>query len=268
MAASYEVRGLPQNLTSYDNAAPNSGNIVNDVQFVYNDFAELIADYQSHSGPVDMASTASVGYTYEDGSSGTIRRTGVVYPDGRADRPPIRRGQGRRVQSRHGHRRRPQRHAAAGAICPAGPRPLRSGRLPAARVPATWPSARAPTRTPASTSSAASSTSDGGIRPAATDVDRIQHGYDLLGNRLWRQNPVAASLGVKPRRALQLRRGESARHVRPRAVGFRPNRAGVRHGDVCPGLVLGPHRQLVGVPAGLDRLGHVGTSISPALTTR
>ena len=28
------------------------------------------------------------------------------------------------------------------------------------------------------------------------DVDRIQHGYDLLGNRLWRQNPVAAAMGV------------------------------------------------------------------------
>ena len=46
MAASYEVRGLPQNLTSYDNAAPNSGNIVNDVQLVYNDFGQLTADYQ------------------------------------------------------------------------------------------------------------------------------------------------------------------------------------------------------------------------------
>ena len=28
------------------------------------------------------------------------------------------------------------------------------------------------------------------------DVERIQHGYDLAGNRLWRQTPVGAALGV------------------------------------------------------------------------
>ena len=83
IAQTYEVRGLLQNLTSYDNATPGAGNVVNDVRLVYNPFGQLTADYQSHSGSVDMASTPSVGYSYEDGSSGTIRRTGVVYPNGR-----------------------------------------------------------------------------------------------------------------------------------------------------------------------------------------
>lgn len=33
---SYEVRGLLQNLTSYDNATAGSGTVVNDVQYAYN----------------------------------------------------------------------------------------------------------------------------------------------------------------------------------------------------------------------------------------
>jgi hypothetical protein len=28
-----------------------------------------------------------------------------------------------------------------------------------------------------------------------TDVARIKHGYDLVGNRLWREDPVAAAYG-------------------------------------------------------------------------
>src|SRR5437762_1529487 len=50
IATSFEVRGLVQNLTSYDNATVGSGNVVNDVQFAYNAFQQLITDYQSHSG--------------------------------------------------------------------------------------------------------------------------------------------------------------------------------------------------------------------------
>ncbi len=170
---------------------------MNDVQLAYNAFAELIADYQSHSGPVDMASTASVGYTYEDGSSGTIRRTGVVYPDGRAiayqyaagkddafnrvtaiaDGPsasaPLlvqyaRLGLDRFVQADY-----PQPALRCDLAFGTGPDPYAGldqfGRIVDQRW---W------------------NTSTG------QDVDRIQHGYDLEGNRLWRQNPVAAAMGV------------------------------------------------------------------------
>jgi hypothetical protein len=60
IATSFEVRGLVQNLTSYDNAAVGSGNIVNDVQFAYNSFQQLVTDYQSHSGAVNVATTPNV----------------------------------------------------------------------------------------------------------------------------------------------------------------------------------------------------------------
>ena len=63
--------------------SPGAGNVVNDVQLVYNPFGQLVADYQQHGGSVNAATTPSVGYTYADGSAGTVRRTGVVYPNGR-----------------------------------------------------------------------------------------------------------------------------------------------------------------------------------------
>ena len=42
---SYEVRGLLQNLTSYDNATAGSGTVVNDVQYAYNGFIQLATEY-------------------------------------------------------------------------------------------------------------------------------------------------------------------------------------------------------------------------------
>ena len=170
---------------------------MNDVQLVYNSFGQLTADYQSHSGPVDMASTASVGYTYEDGSSGTIRRTGVVYPSGRvigyqyasgaddafnhvtaivdggsASAPVLaqytRLGLNQFVQTDY-----PQPSLRCDLAFGTGPDPCvgldQFGRIVDLRW---W------------------NTTTG------QDVERVQHGYDLAGNRLWRRNPVAASLDV------------------------------------------------------------------------
>lgn len=50
IAMTYEVRGMRQNLASYNDPDVGEGSIVNDVQFEYNDFSQLTADYQSHSG--------------------------------------------------------------------------------------------------------------------------------------------------------------------------------------------------------------------------
>jgi len=83
IALGYDVRGLPQTVTSYDNAAVGSGNVVNDVQFAYNDFGQRTTSYQSHSGAVDAMSTPKIQYAYADGSGNMIRPTSVTYPDGR-----------------------------------------------------------------------------------------------------------------------------------------------------------------------------------------
>jgi len=66
-----------------DNAAVGSGNVVNDVQFEYNDFGQRTTSYQSHSGAVNTMTTPKVQYAYADGSANTIRPTSITYPDGR-----------------------------------------------------------------------------------------------------------------------------------------------------------------------------------------
>ena len=72
ISTSYEVRGMPQNITSYDNATVGSGSVVNDVQRGYNAFGQLVIEYQSHSGVVNTMTTPSCQYEYADGSANTI----------------------------------------------------------------------------------------------------------------------------------------------------------------------------------------------------
>ena len=83
LSTTFEVRGLPSKLTSYDNATVGSGSVVNEVQFAYNGFAQLTKDYQSHAGSVNLSSTPKVQLTYANGSANMIRLTSLVYPNGR-----------------------------------------------------------------------------------------------------------------------------------------------------------------------------------------
>ncbi len=75
--------GTREALTSYDHPAVGSGNVVNDVQFAYNDFSQLTTDYQAHVGAVNTSTTPKVQYGYANGSANTIRPTTLSYPDGR-----------------------------------------------------------------------------------------------------------------------------------------------------------------------------------------
>jgi hypothetical protein len=54
-----------------------------DVQKVYNDYAQLTQSYQSRSGAVNTGTMPQVQYSYADGTSNTIRITGMTYPNGR-----------------------------------------------------------------------------------------------------------------------------------------------------------------------------------------
>ena len=78
----YEVRGMVENVTSYNNATVGSGIVVNDVLNVYNYFSQLSELYQSHSGAANTGSPG-VQYAYADGSGNTIRPTSINYPNGR-----------------------------------------------------------------------------------------------------------------------------------------------------------------------------------------
>jgi RHS repeat-associated protein len=83
IATAYEVRGMVSGVTSYDNATVGAGNVVNDVQLTYNAFGQLTADYQSHTGAVVIGTTPVCQYAYADGSANTIRPTSMTYPNGR-----------------------------------------------------------------------------------------------------------------------------------------------------------------------------------------
>jgi RHS repeat-associated protein len=72
-----------QTVSCAHNATLGSGTVVNDVQLQYNSFAQLIADYQSHSGAVNFGTSPVVQYGYANGSANTIRPTTMTYPNGR-----------------------------------------------------------------------------------------------------------------------------------------------------------------------------------------
>jgi hypothetical protein len=83
IATTYEVRGMAQNITSYDNATVGSGSVVNDVMMAYNSFGQLTADYQSHTGAVNTGSTPKTQYAYANGSANQTRPMSMKYPNGR-----------------------------------------------------------------------------------------------------------------------------------------------------------------------------------------
>ncbi len=85
IARTYDERGLPEHVTSFD----TDDAAVNDVQFAFNDFGQLVTEWQEHGGTVDTDITPKIEYAYAPGSddvgrtNNTIRRTGVTYPNGR-----------------------------------------------------------------------------------------------------------------------------------------------------------------------------------------
>jgi RHS repeat-associated protein len=82
IARTYEIRGMVSGVTSYPNASTTSpGTAVNDCQLNYNDFAQLIQEYQSHAGPVVPGTTPSVQYAYDNGSANEIRLNTLIYPN-------------------------------------------------------------------------------------------------------------------------------------------------------------------------------------------
>ncbi len=76
----YEVRGMVEQVTSYDSAT--GGYSVNDVKFPYDDFGRLDTDKQEQLGEVS-ASTLQVQYARANGADNHARLNTVTYPNGR-----------------------------------------------------------------------------------------------------------------------------------------------------------------------------------------
>jgi RHS repeat-associated protein len=78
---SYDVRGQLEKVTSYEDAGMTA--VVNEVQYAYNGFGQVVFDYQAHGGAVNTGTTPKVGYEYADGTGNTIRAKVLVYPNTR-----------------------------------------------------------------------------------------------------------------------------------------------------------------------------------------
>jgi YD repeat-containing protein len=83
LETAYDTAGRPYLYTSYD--AATGGNIVNQVQQAYNGLGQLITEYQSHSGAVNVGTTPRVQYAYSEmsGSANHSRPVSMTYPNGR-----------------------------------------------------------------------------------------------------------------------------------------------------------------------------------------
>ena len=84
ISRSYEVRGLLEKLTSWDNATVGTGSVVNEVQNTYNGFGQLSIQYQALTGAVNTGTSPKVQYGYSGSTNNFSRRTSVTYPAGTA----------------------------------------------------------------------------------------------------------------------------------------------------------------------------------------
>jgi RHS repeat-associated protein len=83
LTTAYDTAGRAYLFTSYD--AASGGNIVNQVQQVYNGLGQLVTEYQAHSGAVNTGTTPKVQYAYSEmaGGANHSRLVSMTYPNGR-----------------------------------------------------------------------------------------------------------------------------------------------------------------------------------------
>jgi RHS repeat-associated protein len=217
IATVYEVRGLVQNITNYDNATVGSGNVVNDVQKSYNTFSQLVTEYQSHSGAVNVSNTPNVQYAYANGSANTIRPISMTYPNGRVLNYNYGVANGFNdgtsliaslIDNDGVTHLADYSYLGAGTIIQVNETQpeilytlvgIQGGNDPVTgdiyRGLDQFSRVKDLIWVPFGFSSSSSSSSSSGFA-AGTNLVRIQHGYDLAGNRLWRKDLVAESYGA------------------------------------------------------------------------
>ena len=202
IASTYEVRGMRQLLTSLDNPTVGSGSVLNQSQFVYNEFSQLVTEYQAHEGSVNTSTTAKVQYTYASGAANTIRATGLVYPSGRVLTYSYGSTGGQsdrlsRVESYIDNDG--TSHIIDYTFLGAGtfvesdrPQPSLKWSIltdQGGTDPNTGDIYRGLDRFGRVTDNQWFGYATG----SNVDLDRIRYGYDRAGNRIWRENPVATS---------------------------------------------------------------------------
>jgi YD repeat-containing protein len=88
MDYNFDTAGRSFQITSYSNTA-GTGTPLNQVQYDYNGYGQLITEYQAHSGSVSTSVTPKVQYRYNEGGdhsdayNNNSRLTAMIYPNGR-----------------------------------------------------------------------------------------------------------------------------------------------------------------------------------------
>jgi len=203
IARTYEVRGLAETITSLTNASVGSGDLVNQVRIEYNAAALPIGEYQSHQGAVDMANTPRVAYGYDETLSGDefahgLRRSSLTYPNGRILRYEYSPG-----ADSHLNRTSFLADDDSGGIGTHLAEYTRLGLDQFVRVVSPQPRLRCDLAHGSGPDPYDGLDRFGRVidlvwRNDATgeDVERIKHGYDRAGNRLYRECPVKGPLGI------------------------------------------------------------------------
>jgi RHS repeat-associated protein len=213
----YGVADRLLSITSYTQPLVRAGDVVNQVVMDYNAVGLLAAEYQSHAGPVDMATTPKVQYVYDDTTVAgelikALRPTQLIYPNGRV--------------VRYEYAESDSSSSSSGPVAPTDPDDClnrikfiaddnagavgthlaeytRLGLGSFVQVDYTEPEIRYDLA--AGTGSDPYTGMDRFGRVVdllwrnygtAEDVVRIRHGYDRAGNRLYREDPVALAHGV------------------------------------------------------------------------
>ncbi|MCL2743827.1 MAG: hypothetical protein FWE67_08250, partial [Planctomycetaceae bacterium] len=82
ISTEYTVTGQKKSITSYNNAIVETGSIVNQVFYEYDENGRLSREYTAHEGAVDVHITPFIGYEYDTIENGLRLKT-QVYPSGK-----------------------------------------------------------------------------------------------------------------------------------------------------------------------------------------
>jgi RHS repeat-associated protein len=222
IAWTFDGRGRQLAITSYTHPCVGGGSVANQVVFQYNEANQVVAEYQQHAGAVDMSRTPQVQYQYDTAAHG-FRPTALVYPNGRtlyyeynsgtdtalnrisalAELPSTACGRGA-----GGEGASSSTSASSSASSSDSLQPLVTydylGLNTIVRVIYPEPGLRWGLIGGSATDLYGRMDRFGRVVDhvwrncaTATNVVEIQHGYDRVGNRLWRNDAVALAAGQK-----------------------------------------------------------------------
>ena len=194
---------MPEQVTSYD--AASGGDVVNQVQFEYNQVGSVLSEYQQHDGAVNISTSPKVQYAFDETAGGSgeltkgLRPVSVTYPNGRK----------LRYEYRSGHDDRLGRISyladdAGGGIGTHLAEYMRLGLAQVVQVAENQPDLLFDLDHGAAGTYAGLDAFDRivdlrwrKVTFPSTYHERVQlgHGYDRLGNRLWREDVRAADNG-------------------------------------------------------------------------